>query len=79
MTRKEAWVRFMAGALADGMVSVETAAKRADKAIAELERRWPFETHNDSDRPVRVGVDGVERVCGPARNPRPPRFVGDPE
>jgi hypothetical protein len=82
MTRKEAWVRFMAAALAgdaDGSLGATGCAGLADAALDELERRWPFETHNDSDRPVRVGVDGVERVYRPARNPKPPRFVGDPE
>lgn len=40
MTKQEAWVRFMAGALAGGD-RVEVAAKVADKALAELLARWP--------------------------------------
>lgn len=42
MTRKEAWVRFMAAALTDpNITDVGHAAGLADAALEELDERWP--------------------------------------
>lgn len=72
MTRREAWVRFMAGAMAAGKTS-EPAAESADAALDELDRRWPAATHNDNDRPAKVST-GIDKGAH-----GPPRYVGDPE
>lgn len=55
MTKQEAWIRFMAGALADGNTSVTLAADCADMALEEMLKRWP---ETEGDDPVAMAEEG---------------------